>query len=344
MLVEQVFPGIKGIRTGQKIAIKGPFMIVTCASCLTKFRLDDSKISTKGTKVRCSRCQHIFLVMPPPVTKEEILEDFESFARYHEALIEPDQKKVDVSSPLKTEKIEKTAVDEEVFSLYKEDPTEKAEPMIPEKPAEEERTQIKTFKPKRPVQRERKRPSPFFALLVILVLLVFGVFYLWAELGSAVKLSSYIEYPIKKITNLWDQISGTGKEGLVVGDLKGLVVGDLNGYEGKAGEVPLFIIEGKVNNQSQFTKKYIKIRATFFDRNKAKLAEKEILCGSLMSQEELKDLPETFFTGPMIIKPQTEKEMITPAGKTSSFMVIFKEDPSNPTKEFKVEIVEAPNL
>ena len=121
-------------------------MIVTCGSCLTKFRLDDSKISTKGTKVRCSRCQHTFLVMPPPVTKGEILEDFESFARCHETLIEPDQIKVDVSPPLKTEKIGKAAEDEETPSLYKETITEKAEKMVSEKLVREERVKVKTFK------------------------------------------------------------------------------------------------------------------------------------------------------------------------------------------------------
>lgn len=121
-------------------------MTVTCGSCLTKFRLDDSKISTKGRKGRCSRCQHIFLIMPTPVTKEEILEDFESSARCHEALIEPDQKKEDVSPPLKTEKIEKAAEDEETLSLYKETVTGKAEQMVSEKPVREERIKVKTFK------------------------------------------------------------------------------------------------------------------------------------------------------------------------------------------------------
>jgi len=121
-------------------------MIITCGSCLTKFRLDGSKISTKGGKVRCSRCQHIFLVLPPPVIREEILENFESSARCHEALIEPDQKKVDVSPPVKTEKIEKAAEDEEISSLYKETITEKAEQMVPEKPVREERINVKTFK------------------------------------------------------------------------------------------------------------------------------------------------------------------------------------------------------
>ncbi len=45
----------------------------------------------------------------------------------------------------------------------------------------------------------------------------------------------------------------------------------------------------------------------------------------------------------MMIKPQTEQEMITPSGKTTPFMVIFKDLPSR-AKDFKYEILEAPNL
>ncbi len=44
-------------------------MIVQCDQCQSKFRLDDSKITDKGAKVRCSKCSHIFTVTkegPPP--------------------------------------------------------------------------------------------------------------------------------------------------------------------------------------------------------------------------------------------------------------------------------------
>ena len=78
-------------------------MIVTCASCLTKFNLDDSRIPAKGTKVRCSRCKHVFYVAPPPETKEEIFEGFESFAKYHEELLEPGQKELEFPPSLEEE-------------------------------------------------------------------------------------------------------------------------------------------------------------------------------------------------------------------------------------------------
>jgi predicted Zn finger-like uncharacterized protein len=37
-------------------------MIVTCASCQTRFRIPDEKIGPRGARVRCSRCQALFLV------------------------------------------------------------------------------------------------------------------------------------------------------------------------------------------------------------------------------------------------------------------------------------------
>ena len=37
-------------------------MIIQCAKCQTKFRLDDSRVTEKGVKVRCTKCKHVFSV------------------------------------------------------------------------------------------------------------------------------------------------------------------------------------------------------------------------------------------------------------------------------------------
>lgn len=37
-------------------------MIIQCDQCKTKFRLDDSKVTETGVRVRCSRCKHTFIV------------------------------------------------------------------------------------------------------------------------------------------------------------------------------------------------------------------------------------------------------------------------------------------
>lgn len=45
-------------------------MIIQCDSCNTKFRLDDSKVSPTGIKVRCTQCRNVFIVWPPERAEE----------------------------------------------------------------------------------------------------------------------------------------------------------------------------------------------------------------------------------------------------------------------------------
>jgi predicted Zn finger-like uncharacterized protein len=302
---------------------------------MTKFNLDESKIPAKGAKVRCSRCQHVFYVTLPPETKEEVIENYESFAKFHKELIGPNQKAAEKPSPLEEEKREVVSEEEEKFLFSEKIPTVEREQGIPEAPETEEKAEPQVFKPKRMVRKEWKGPSLLFVILVILVLLIFGIFYLWTKSEMIGKSYSFFKYPTQKITDLWGQIWGTEKEGLIVRDL--------NGYDEQIGEVPIFVIEGKVDNQSKFMKKHIKIKVVIFDQNKVKLAEKETVCGRIMSREELKNLPDTFFKGDMVIQPILEKDRITPPGKALPFVVVFK-NLSAQEKQFKIEIVEAPNL
>jgi predicted Zn finger-like uncharacterized protein len=40
-------------------------MIIECDSCSTRFRLDESRITGRGVKVRCTKCQSVFIVHAP---------------------------------------------------------------------------------------------------------------------------------------------------------------------------------------------------------------------------------------------------------------------------------------
>lgn len=40
-------------------------MLIQCESCQTEFNLDESLLKDEGTKVRCSRCLHVFKAYPP---------------------------------------------------------------------------------------------------------------------------------------------------------------------------------------------------------------------------------------------------------------------------------------
>jgi predicted Zn finger-like uncharacterized protein len=343
-------------------------MIVTCASCLTKFSLDESKIPIQGAKVRCSRCQHVFHVVPPLETsEEEVVENFESFAKSHEDVIEPGLKPTRVppskpseegkGSPVRKGKmapVEKRGpelvdllpVSEEASQLSEEEdaPFDHAE-REPSKPLkqtekgavweEEETVRSKPFRREEGSRRKKRTSSLFFALFVVLILLIFGAFYLWTALESSGKLGKALHAPIEKVTRLWDRLWNTERQGLVIQDL--------NGYQEKVGDVYLYVIEGKVNNQSRFTKKYIKVRVVILDQDKTEIAGQETFCGSTLGREDVKKLPPAFFQGEIVVKPQTEKEMVVPADKSVPFMVIFK-DLASQAKEFKVQILEAPNL
>ena len=184
-------------------------------------------------------------------------------------------------------------------------------------------------------KKERRGPSPFLAILFVLVLLILGLFYLWTEVGSGGKLSPYLNTPLQKIKGVWEKIWGTEKEGLEIGDL--------TGYEEKVGDLSLFVIEGKVSNQSRYAKSHIKVKVILFDQDKVKMAEKEAICGRVLSRQELKGQPPAFFKGDMIVKPHTDTEQGVPTSRVVPFMIIFR-DPLNQAKEFKVEIIEAPNL
>lgn len=48
-------------------------MILTCPQCQTKYRLDESKLSPEGSKVRCSRCQNVFLAYPSAPEADAVL-------------------------------------------------------------------------------------------------------------------------------------------------------------------------------------------------------------------------------------------------------------------------------
>lgn len=48
-------------------------MIVTCESCGTRFKVDEKKLKKPVSKVRCSRCKHVFSVRVGPEPQERVV-------------------------------------------------------------------------------------------------------------------------------------------------------------------------------------------------------------------------------------------------------------------------------
>lgn len=53
-------------------------MIIQCDKCSTKFRIDDSKVTGAGVKVRCTKCQNVFIAAPPAPQQEAASENPET--------------------------------------------------------------------------------------------------------------------------------------------------------------------------------------------------------------------------------------------------------------------------
>lgn len=51
-------------------------MIIQCEKCLTKFKLDDSKVTPHGVKVKCKKCSNIFMVFPEKPEEQELKIEF----------------------------------------------------------------------------------------------------------------------------------------------------------------------------------------------------------------------------------------------------------------------------
>ena len=81
-------------------------MIITCKECNANFKLDESLLKPTGSKVRCSKCNEIFVAYPPKIS-EEIEAPIE---------MEFDVEDQQVTEDLKVDKKEKTDPDELDFS------------------------------------------------------------------------------------------------------------------------------------------------------------------------------------------------------------------------------------
>ena len=101
-------------------------MIIKCENCGTKFRLADFLLKRGGSKVRCTRCEHVFMAYPPQRISSE-QEDF--FALAHDKL----DKTVNLDSKIDMldEVIESERIDQEIdFDEFLGEPVNDSEEAV----------------------------------------------------------------------------------------------------------------------------------------------------------------------------------------------------------------------
>lgn len=90
-------------------------MIIQCEKCQTRFRLDDSRVTVKGVKVRCTKCKHVFTVRK----EEPEVESFEPVAALTGFSAPAPQGEAEAATPedhhLAAESVPDASVDSKVF-------------------------------------------------------------------------------------------------------------------------------------------------------------------------------------------------------------------------------------
>lgn len=96
-------------------------MIIKCEKCRTRFRLNDSRVTDKGVKVRCTKCKHVFTVQKE-VSKNELFGAIAGSSFPAAQALAPTAASED--QPLAVEPVRDVPVDFEVF----EEPSTRSEP------------------------------------------------------------------------------------------------------------------------------------------------------------------------------------------------------------------------
>ncbi|MCX7769658.1 MAG: zinc-ribbon domain-containing protein [Proteobacteria bacterium] len=90
----------------------------------------------------------------------------------------------------------------------------------------------------------------------------------------------------------------------------------------------IFVVTGKIKNEFNVPKSFLKVKCTVYGKNNAKLAEKTVFAGNVFTDAELKEL--TFAEIDKGLNNKMGKSMINvdvPPGKLLDFMIVFDNIP-----------------
>ena len=347
-------------------------MVIQCESCRTEFNLDESLLKKEGTKVRCSRCRHVFTAYPPspvlpgetvespdvsedvlPVSSEkmdEILSEAEKGLEEEEeksagAELESDLDVIyqDVFSDAdRSTSDEEIKREDEIDDLFKEagrgkeKPADGPAPIFPAMDMTEEgQTGVKEEKE---VEDEPehvpapKKKSSKRSMAVLIPLL----FIVLAVAAAYYAWKAGLIPP--SVLSLLNPSSET-KESADAG-ARLLQFGSVNGVfidTEKSG--PLFVIRGMVTNKYPQSRRYIMIKGSILDNKGVVVLSKTSYAGNTFSEEELKTLPLDEIIKAADNRDGMAKQNLNVAsGATIPFMVVFAALPDD-LSEFTVEAV-----
>jgi predicted Zn finger-like uncharacterized protein len=302
-------------------------MIVVCDKCKTEYNLDDSKVRPGETKVRCSRCQNVFIVPHPFTLKEEEIFG-ESGEKSEDAFLKEWAKEFPAQPPQKTtppapdkapgpRAFVPPAAEE---GLFVEEPAPEKAPT----PAEEA-LPFKTRPAAAPARRRQSKVSTTFLLGIFLLVTIAGALYYWSKMGHSIPAFEFI------YEKIYDLMEGKKEQKLFLLYLKGTE------YTLEGGKV--FVVQGKVANRSQETKKVVKLKASLYDKSGKVVATGSGLCGVTITDEEIQKSTYDVLKSSFGFVAVGQAKPVSPQ-QTAPFTIIFFSPPEGAT-QYQVEIDES---
>ncbi len=293
-------------------------MLIKCPECTTTYNLDASKITPEGSKVRCSRCKHIFTVVGPepkvqdqpqpvatppesaPDSMDAFEKEFASFFNEHK-------------------KPPKAAVDQDMLADLE---GAFQQPLI------EKQESSSSSQADRQQNQKKSVWSMLLLTIVLVVALALGLVYYLKPSLLGIKLQP----PASSLTAQGDIQEGVANIGLE--NVRQYFVP--NEKEGQ-----LFIIEGQAINRFEEPRELIRLKASLFNQQGSEVTTQEFMCGNVVSLYQLQVASRQDIEAALTAKVGilTNNTNIQP-GASVPFMVIFFDAPET-VEEFGLEVIQA---
>lgn len=349
-------------------------MIVTCEECNSRFNLDENLIKESGSKVKCSKCHHIFTVhklvpVEEPESALELEEAPEEAAMVSEEapeealdldLSEAEEQPAEEEIALDALGLEEESAAEEPTTVEQELALEGAPEAVEEElviedaeaktefeeladavsveslegAAEEEAEQVE------PVEEELM-PPPLAAEEVPQARRRLGtplmiVLALVLLAGGAFAAYGLLKSFDIKIPFL-ESLTGGPESGIIdPGNLRIALLDELikSEFVDNSTAGRLFVVKGKVRNDYSEARNFIMVKGALYSKDGKTADNKTIYCGNTLSGTDLQALDKAT----MDRKLRKRSSFSVPSGKVIPFVVVFSDLPQD-LGEFSVEVV-----
>ncbi len=276
-------------------------MIIECENCASKFSLDETLLKSEGSKVKCSRCKHVFTAYPKKQMSDE----------------EPMTNKVPDQDLEDTLPLDSANAN---FDLAFERALKEAEAeeSVSKRIASEEGVDTSTDDDETVSPRKKKGFSKILILVLSIVFLI--------AVGGTLLFISLRNSPEKQESN------DPGVMRLSFRAVTGSFV-----ESNTAGQ--LFVIKGMVTNNYPKPRSYVLVRGSIQD-DKGKIVQTAVAyAGNNFSEKEIREMSSSDLKkGQENRAGNKETNVNIPSGGTIPFMIVFEKLPEN-ISEFTVEAV-----